>query len=66
MSRAAFSDYRKAVADEVLARTQLERAKDLYEHGAMALNDLQVAQDTEDKAKSGRRNDGGTSEASGQ
>lgn len=46
-----FSDYRKAVADEVLARTQLERSKDLYEHGAMALNDLQVAQDTEDKAK---------------
>ncbi|HTT17959.1 MAG TPA: efflux RND transporter periplasmic adaptor subunit [Candidatus Sulfotelmatobacter sp.] len=47
----AFSDYRKAVADEVLARTQMERSKDLYEHGAIALNDLQVAQDTEDKAK---------------
>jgi len=47
----AFSDYRKAVADEVLARAQFERSKDLYEHGAMALNDLQVAQDTEDKAK---------------
>ncbi len=46
----AFSDYRKAVADEVLARAQFERSKDLYEHGAMALNDLQVAQDTEDKA----------------
>jgi membrane fusion protein, heavy metal efflux system len=46
-----FSDYRKAVADEVLARAQLERAKDLYEHGAIALNDFQVAQDTEDKAK---------------
>ena len=46
-----FSDYRKAVADEILARTQLERADDLYKHGAMALNDLQVAQDTEDKAK---------------
>jgi cobalt-zinc-cadmium efflux system membrane fusion protein len=29
----------------------LERSKDLYEHGAIALNDLQVAQDTEDKAK---------------
>ena len=39
------------MADEVLARTQLERAKDLYSHGAIALNDLQVAQDTEDKAK---------------
>jgi cobalt-zinc-cadmium efflux system membrane fusion protein len=46
-----FSDYRKAVADEVLARAQLERASDLYKHGAMALNDFQVAQDTEDKAK---------------
>jgi cobalt-zinc-cadmium efflux system membrane fusion protein len=46
-----FSDYRKAVADEVLARTQLERADDLYKHGAIAMNDLQVAQDTEDKAK---------------
>ena len=47
----AFSDYRKAVADEILARTQLERAKDLYSHGAIALNDLQMAQDTEDKAR---------------
>ncbi len=47
----AFSDYRKAVADEVLARTQLDRAKDLYAHGATALNDLQVAQDAADKAK---------------
>lgn len=46
-----FSDYRKAVADEVLARGQLDRAKDLYEHGAMAKADLEVAQDTEDKAK---------------
>ena len=46
-----YSTYRKAVADEVLARAQYERAKDLYEHGAIALNDLQVAQDTEDKAK---------------
>ena len=47
----AFADYRKAVADEVLARTQLDRANDLYAHGAIALNDLQVAQDAEDKAK---------------
>ena len=31
--------------------TQLERAKDLYAHGAISLNDLQIAQDTEDKAK---------------
>jgi len=46
-----FSDYRKAVADETLARAQQERAKDLYDHGAMSMNDLQVAQDAEDKAK---------------
>lgn len=47
----AFSDYRKAVADEQLASTQLDRAKDLNSHGAISLNDLQVARDTEDKAK---------------
>jgi cobalt-zinc-cadmium efflux system membrane fusion protein len=47
----AFSDYRQAVADETLANTQRDRAKDLYEHGAMALNDLQVAQDTAAKTK---------------
>src|SRR5580704_6247047 len=46
-----YSTYKMAVADEILARSQFERAKDLYEHGAMALNDVQVAQDTEDKAK---------------
>ena len=46
-----YSDYRKAVADETLARTQLERSQDLYQHGAIAMNDLQVAQDTEEKAK---------------
>jgi membrane fusion protein, heavy metal efflux system len=48
---AAYSDYRKAVADETLANTQLERAKGLYDHGAISLNDFQVAQDTENKAK---------------
>src|ERR1039457_3940300 len=47
----AFSDYRQAVADETLARTQLDRSKGLYEHGAIALNDLQVAQDTEAKVR---------------
>lgn len=46
-----YANYRMAVADEVLARTQYERSKDLYDHGAIALNDLQVAQDTEEKAK---------------
>ncbi|HWZ42675.1 MAG TPA: efflux RND transporter periplasmic adaptor subunit [Candidatus Saccharimonadales bacterium] len=48
---AAFSDYRKAVADEHLTRTQLERADLLYGKGAISLNDLQVAQDTDAKAK---------------
>lgn len=47
----AFSDYRKALSSEVLTHTQLERADDLYKHGAVALNDLQVAQDAENKAK---------------
>jgi cobalt-zinc-cadmium efflux system membrane fusion protein len=47
----AFADYRKAVADEQLARTQLERSQLLYEKGAVSLNELQVAQDAEDKAK---------------
>jgi cobalt-zinc-cadmium efflux system membrane fusion protein len=47
----AFSDYQKAVADEQLARTQLERAKLLYDKGAISQNDLQIAQNTEDKAK---------------
>jgi membrane fusion protein, heavy metal efflux system len=46
-----FADYRKAVRDEVLAHTQLDRAKDLYSHGAMSMSDLQIAEDTEDKAK---------------
>ena len=47
----AFSDYQKAVADEQLTRTQLERADLLYAKGAISLNDLQVAQDTDAKAK---------------
>jgi cobalt-zinc-cadmium efflux system membrane fusion protein len=47
----AFANYKMAAADEVLARAQWERAQELYKHGAIALNDLQVAQDTDDKAK---------------
>jgi cobalt-zinc-cadmium efflux system membrane fusion protein len=47
----AFSDYRKAVADEQLARTQYERSKDLYARGAVSLNDLQVSEDAEEKAR---------------
>jgi cobalt-zinc-cadmium efflux system membrane fusion protein len=46
----AYSDYRKAVADEVLAKVQLDRAKLLYSKGAIAQSQLEIAQDTEDKA----------------
>ena len=46
-----FDAYRKAVSDELLARKQLDRAKLLYEHGAIAQGDLEVAQDNEDDAK---------------
>lgn len=47
----AFSDYRKAMADEKLARAQFERAKDLYDKGAIPMKDLQVAEDADAKAK---------------
>jgi cobalt-zinc-cadmium efflux system membrane fusion protein len=46
-----FDAYRKAISDELLARKQLDRAKLLYEHGAIAQQDLEVAQDAEDDAK---------------
>jgi cobalt-zinc-cadmium efflux system membrane fusion protein len=46
-----FDAYRKAVSDELLARKQLDRAKQLYEHGAIAQQDLEVAQDSDDDAK---------------
>ena len=46
-----FDAYRKAVADELLARKQLNRAMDLYAHGAIAEQDLEVAQDTAEDAK---------------
>jgi cobalt-zinc-cadmium efflux system membrane fusion protein len=48
---AAFSDYRKAVADEKLAQIQFERAKLLYDKGAISLNDFQTAEDVENKAQ---------------
>ncbi len=47
----AFSDYRSAVVDETLASAQLARAQILYEKGATAQKDLEVAQDVEAKAK---------------
>lgn len=48
---AASADYQKAQADEKLARRQLERAQLLYSHGAMAQKDLEIAEDTENKAQ---------------
>jgi membrane fusion protein, heavy metal efflux system len=47
----AFADYRKAVADEALVGKQAERAQILYDKGAISLNDFQVAQDTDAKAR---------------
>ncbi len=47
----AFSNYRQAVADEALARAQLDRSKLLYGKGAIAQKDLEVAQDAADKAR---------------
>jgi cobalt-zinc-cadmium efflux system membrane fusion protein len=47
----AISDYQKFIADELLARKALDRARLLYEHGAIAQKDLETAQDAEDKAK---------------
>jgi cobalt-zinc-cadmium efflux system membrane fusion protein len=47
---AAISDYQKAVTDEILARRQRDRERDLYEHGAAALKDVEIAEDAEAKA----------------
>jgi cobalt-zinc-cadmium efflux system membrane fusion protein len=47
----AFDIYLKAVNDEQLANKAYVRAKDLYAHGAIALEILEQAQDTEDDAK---------------
>jgi cobalt-zinc-cadmium efflux system membrane fusion protein len=47
----AFSDYRKAIADAKLAAIQFERAKLLYDKGAISLNDFQTAEDVENKAR---------------
>ena len=47
----AFSDYRQAVADAALAKSQLERSKLLYDKGAVAQKDLEIAQDAATKAQ---------------
>lgn len=46
----AYSDYEQAKADETLARAQLERARILYDKGAIAQKDVEVAQDADTKA----------------
>jgi len=48
---AAFADYRKAVADRALADSQLERAKALYDRGAIAKKDYDVADNASTKAR---------------
>src|SRR5208283_2740441 len=51
----AFSDYDKFQADELLAQKQLARAKLLYDKGAIALADLESAEDSDTKAKADSR-----------
>ncbi len=48
---AAINAYQKSMSDELLTRKALERAQNLYAHGAMALKDLQQAQDDEQKSR---------------
>jgi membrane fusion protein, heavy metal efflux system len=47
----AFDQYLKAVNDERLAKVQLERATLLFDKGAIAKSQLEIAQDAEDDAK---------------
>lgn len=47
----AISDYQKFKADEELVRKQVARAQLLYDKGAIALADLEAAQDNDTKAK---------------
>jgi cobalt-zinc-cadmium efflux system membrane fusion protein len=47
----AFANYRMAVSDETLAKAQWDRAQDLEKHGAISTSDLEIAKDTEEKAK---------------
>ena len=47
----AFSDYRHALADQTLAKAQLSREQLLFDKGAAAQKDLEVAEDTAAKAQ---------------
>ncbi len=44
----AYSNYRQAIKNEELTKIQLERAKLLYEHGAVPKSALEIAQNAED------------------
>jgi cobalt-zinc-cadmium efflux system membrane fusion protein len=46
----AYSDYRKAVKNEQLTKIQLDRAKLLYDNGAIPKSALEIAQNAEDNA----------------
>ena len=48
---AAFADYRHAVADQTLSLAQLDRAQLLFDRGAIAQKDLEIARDAETKAR---------------
>ena len=47
----AFSDYRKAAKNEELTKVQLDRAKILYDKGAIPKSSLEIAQNAEDDAQ---------------
>jgi cobalt-zinc-cadmium efflux system membrane fusion protein len=47
----AYSDYRKAVKNEQLAKLQLDRAKLLFDHGAVPQSTFEIAQNAEDNAQ---------------
>ncbi len=47
----AFSEYQKNVKNEQLAKTQLDRAQLLFDHGAIPKSSLDIAQTTDDNAK---------------
>ncbi len=47
----AFADFQKFKADEALSEKQMERTKLLYDHGAIAQKELEVAQSTLDKTR---------------
>jgi cobalt-zinc-cadmium efflux system membrane fusion protein len=46
----AYADYQQAMADESLARKQMDRSKLLYERGAIAQKDFEIAEAAEVKA----------------